>query len=148
MVPYISYTDRGGAAIGLKLEEAVTSGVLFGVAGLLVRKVMLMVRADLGFMLNFFSDPLAWFAVVVGLIGFAYMQVALYKEKISYVVPTVSAFSIITPLIISVVFLNETVQAVRWLGTFLVIVGVVGISRTDVKDGVLNGMLKWINKAR
>jgi len=127
-------TNGSGFTIGLKIDNAIISGVLFGIAGLLVRRVMLMIRADLSFVMNFFSDPLAWIAVLVGLGGFTYMQSALHEKNLSYVVPVVSAYSIITPLIISVVFMSETVQAIRWLGILLILMGIVGMNRKTSKS--------------
>lgn len=142
MVPYSFDAAGGGSAIGLKLEEAFTSGVLFGIAGLLIRRVMLMIRGDIELLTTFISDPLTWFALIVGGLGFAYMQAALYRERISYVVPTVSALSIVTPLVISVVFLNETVQLVRWLGTIFVIIGIIGISQKRREGGLLSSIFR------
>jgi len=130
----------------VKLGDALISGMLLGLSGLLVRMVMSEVRITVSFIASFIFNPLSWIAIAAGLTAFFYLQRALYRKKISYVVPIVSALSIVTPVVLSVVFLNEYVPLIRWLGIGLILVGVVGISKEKDEDGMISGLFKYMRR--
>jgi uncharacterized membrane protein len=120
----------------------VVSGVVMGLSGLCVHLGMKGVRTAPDFALLFVANPWSWFALAFGVTAFVYMQKALYAEKVAYVVPTVSALSIVTPVVISAVVLDEYVSLLRWIGLWLIMVGVIGLGRSGSDDGFLTSMLK------
>jgi multidrug transporter EmrE-like cation transporter len=148
MAAHNLHTPGGGSAIGLKLEEAIVSGVAMGVSGLFVHMGMLDAGIDAAFLLRFVQNPWSWLSVALGAFGFVYLQKALHREKISYVVPTVSACSIITPVILSVVILQEYVSPVQWAGIWFIMLGVIGISKGEWDEELLSGTINRLDKKR
>lgn len=114
-----------------------------GVSSLFVKLAMADAKINITFLLEFLVNPFAWIAMAVGGTGFLYLQKALYKKNVSSVVPTVSAFSIITPVILSVIFLNDQVSLVNWIGVSLVMFGIIGITRNE-KESLLEKIAKTL----
>ena len=57
-----------------------------------------------------------------------------------------SAISVITPVIASVILLGEFVPFQRWLGIWLILVGVIGISRGEWREGLLASITSVFRK--
>lgn len=113
---------------------------MMGLSGLCVHLGMKGVRTGSDFAFSFALSPWSWLALAFGAAGFFYMQKALYTEKVAYVVPTVSSLSIVTPVVMSAVLLNEYVSLLRWIGLWLILVGVIGISRGDGGSGPVSSI--------
>ena len=130
----------------MKLEDAVGSGVLIGTSGLLAHVAMEGADSLLELLVMLLASPVSWTAMALGAGGFILLQRALYKERIAYVVPLVSAISVITPVIASVILLGEFVPFQRWLGIWLILVGVIGISRGEWREGLLASITSVFRK--
>jgi len=126
----------------VKLQDAMTSGIVLGISALLARVALGDAVVGIYAPVLIFMNPLSWLSLFIGAIGFVYLQKALHQEKISYVAPLVSSLSIITPVILSVVFFHEGVPVMRWLGIWLILVGVIGISHGDWEEGLIAGFIK------
>jgi uncharacterized membrane protein len=119
---------------------------MIGVSGLLVRMGMKEIEMGPAFLLSFASEPWSWLALAFGAAGFIYLQKALFSERVAYVVPTVSALSIVTPVVISSVILGEYVSLLRWIGLWLILVGVIGISKGEWDEGLIASLLKSVRR--
>ncbi len=122
------------------------SGILIGVSGFLVHIVMEDIDFGWGMVAGVLMSPLSWISLAMGVTGFFYLQRALYAERVSYVAPTVSALSIVAPVILSVLILGEYVPPFRWLGIWFILLGVVGISRGEWEEGLIASFLRRFRK--
>ncbi|UCD02896.1 MAG: hypothetical protein JSV63_03895 [Candidatus Aenigmatarchaeota archaeon] len=132
--------------IVLKIEEAVRGGIALGLSGLFIRVASTGLPLDASFIIQFFSNPFSIFALIFGIYGFINIQVALYEGKIAYVIPTVSATSVATPVILATIFLAEYVPAIRWLGMLLILIGTIGISEQEPEESAIEKMVHSLKR--
>ena len=80
------------------------------------------------------EEPLIWMGTVSLILFFVLFSAALTWADLSFVLP-VSAFGYILNVAFASYFLHEPVSALRWLGTGLIIFGVVLVSRSGKSSG-------------
>jgi hypothetical protein len=90
----------------MKNKEVILSGILMGISGIFARMAMIVAGHSYELQ-DFLFNPLLWVSWAFGLVGFGYLQLALYKHNVSFVGPVVSSIAITTPVILAVVVLNE-----------------------------------------
>ena len=79
-----------------------------------------------------FTNPYVWLGIVL-LLGFYLLYlVALSWADLSFVLP-VTAFGYLLNALMSRLILHEPVSLSRWLGTFIICVGVAVVSSTEQK---------------
>jgi uncharacterized membrane protein len=117
----------------MKNKDVILSGVFTGISGLFARMAML--KSDSGFALiySLISNPFFWLSSLCGILGFAYLQISLHRDDLSFVQPAVSSVAIVTPIILAVIFLNEHVPVLRWMGVGLLLLGIIGIHKKEEK---------------
>jgi multidrug transporter EmrE-like cation transporter len=130
----------------VKLADAVMSGTAMGVSGLFLRLAVMDIPVGMAMFHMLLLDPYAWLSAACGIAAFFYLQRALFSRKISIVVPVVSACSIITPLILSVIFLSEYIPAHRWIGVGMIMVGVIGIAGKEDESAMHKLLRKAVRK--
>jgi drug/metabolite transporter (DMT)-like permease len=133
-------------AIVLRIQEAFIGGIALGLSGLFIRVVTTGIPLDALFITAFLSNPFSFFALMLGAYGFIHFQIALYKGKISLVIPIVSALSVVTPVILATIFLAEYVPAIRWLGILLILIGTIGISEQKHDESPLRTIMNSLKK--
>lgn len=74
-----------------------------------------------------FSSPFLWGGLAAVVIVFIIWSTVLAKIDLSVAVP-VASFSYILVPIISIIFLDEKVTILRWVGIFLILAGVILVS--------------------
>ena len=130
----------------MKIQESVVSGTALGISAFIARTVMKDMTAGISMLPAFLLNPLSWFFMVLGVYGFIHLQVALFKERISYVIPLVTAISIVTPVVLSVVLMDELVSRVKWLGIGMILTGVVGISKRKGEKSIFTAAALSLKK--
>jgi drug/metabolite transporter (DMT)-like permease len=81
----------------------------------------------LHFVATMLSSPFLWSGLVSVLVIFAIWSTVLSRIDLSVAVP-VSSFSYITIPLVSVIFLHESVSALRWCGISFIIFGIILVS--------------------
>jgi drug/metabolite transporter (DMT)-like permease len=79
------------------------------------------------FLKTVFASPFLWAGLLVVVTVFILWSMVLSKIDLSVAVPIASFSYILVPLV-SIVFLHEQVTALRWVGVFFVLAGVVLVS--------------------
>ncbi len=74
-----------------------------------------------------FSSPFLWAGLLTVVTVFILWSLILAKIDLSVAVP-IASFSYILVPVVSIIFLHEQVSALRWLGVFFVLGGVVLVS--------------------
>jgi multidrug transporter EmrE-like cation transporter len=120
----------------MKNKEVILSGILMGISGIFARMAMIVAGHSYELQ-DFLFNPLLWVSWAFGLVGFGYLQLALYKHNVSFVGPVVSSIAITTPVILAVVVLNEHVSPLRWVGVGLIILGVLAIGQSEKPESLL-----------
>jgi len=77
---------------------------------------------------------LIWLGILTYLLNFFLWMRVLSKLDLSVAVPVGSTSYVIVPLVAHF-FLHEIVTPVRWLGIFLIILGIYFVSRSKTHDG-------------
>lgn len=76
---------------------------------------------------------LIWLAVLVYIINFFIWITVLSRAELSVAFPVGSTSYILVPLL-AVLFLNETVTPVRWLGVIFIIAGIGFVSKSSQRE--------------
>lgn len=79
------------------------------------------------FLKTVFASPFLWAGLLVVVTVFILWSMILSKIDLSVAVPIASFSYILVPLV-SIVFLHEQITALRWVGVFFVLAGVVLVS--------------------
>lgn len=74
-----------------------------------------------------FFSPFLWLGLLTVAVVFILWSIVLSKIDLSVAVPIASFSYILVPLV-SIIFLHEEITALRWLGVFFVLAGVVLVS--------------------
>jgi len=74
-----------------------------------------------------FSSPFLWTGLLTVAAVFIVWSMVLSKIDLSVAVPIASFSYILVPLV-SIIFLHEQITALRWLGVFFVLAGVILVS--------------------
>jgi len=74
-----------------------------------------------------FSSPFLWLGLSSVLVTFIIWSTILSKIDLSVAVP-ICSFSYVTVPIVSIIFLHEQINALRWLGILCILVGVIFVS--------------------
>lgn len=74
-----------------------------------------------------FSSPFLWAGLLMVVCVFILWSLVLSKIDLSVAVP-VASFSYILVPAVSIIFLHEQIAALRWLGVFFVLAGVILVS--------------------
>ena len=117
----------------MKNKEVMLSGIFTGISGLFARAAMINTGEGFAFIQTIIFEPMIWLSCITGVLGFAYLQIALHRNDVSFVGPVVSSIGIITPVILAVIFLNEYVPPSRWVGVGLMLLGITGFSKETRK---------------
>lgn len=75
-----------------------------------------------------FAEPLVWIGLACYGTSALFWLLVLSRFDLSYAYPMLASMYIILPLL-SRIFLKESIPPLRWLGMFVVLVGVVLVSR-------------------
>lgn len=84
---------------------------------------------SLGLLVDAMGTPLIWVGILCLILFFGCFTALLSWADLSFVLPASSAGYILNVAFASY-FLGEPVSATRWAGTFLIVVGVVLVSRS------------------
>ncbi|MBI3190506.1 hypothetical protein HYZ41_02265 [archaeon] len=114
-----NYWNNGGYIL-----TSIVSGVLFGIAPVLIK----LASAD------FFISYYTIIGGLLALAAFFLMQKAMYSGKISTVVSLVTAVSILTALVTSILMLSESVGYVKWFGAIAIILGAIELTRENSSE--------------
>ena len=82
-----------------------------------------------------FSSPFLWFALLSVLLTFILWSTILSKIDLSVAIP-VCSFSYISIPLVSIIFLHEKISALRWVGIFFILVGVIFVSLSSKEKAV------------
>ena len=74
-----------------------------------------------------FSSPFLWVGLLTVAAVFIIWSMVLSKIDLSVAVP-IASFSYILVPVVSIIFLHEQITALRWLGIFFVLAGVILVS--------------------
>ena len=74
-----------------------------------------------------FASPFLWGGLLTVVAVFIIWSMVLSKIDLSVAVP-IASFSYILVPVVSIIFLHEQITAVRWLGVFFVLAGVILVS--------------------
>lgn len=85
------------------------------------------------FLQNIFSSYFVWIGLLSVVSTFIIWSTVLSKINLSMAVPIASFSYILIPLT-SVILLHEKIGAVRWIGIFLILIGVIFVSLDGRKD--------------
>jgi len=75
-----------------------------------------------------FTRPLVWIGLAAYAASAMFWLIVLARFDLSYAYPMLASMYIVIPFV-SRIFLNESIPPLRWLGMFVVLVGVVLVSR-------------------
>lgn len=81
------------------------------------------------FALTALSSWLIWAGILIYIINFVLWLVILYRIDLSIAIPVGSTIYIFIP-VLAIIFLNEHVSPVRWVGIGLIILGIHFTSRS------------------
>ena len=114
--------------------------VIESFADLLMKKGLLSIGINfIGFgnLLEFISknifSALIWLGLVMYLLNFLIWITALHRVELSVAFPVTSVGYIIVP-IISIIFLNEQIPFLRWLGILSIVAGICFVSKSSPKE--------------
>ena len=120
----------------------VLMGIIESFADLFMKKGLISTGiSSVGFhnLLEFISGNalsiLIWFGILMYIINFLIWLTVLSKVQLSIAFPVVSVSYIFAP-IPAIVFLNENVGFLRWLGIASIIAGIYFLSRSSRKEAV------------
>ena len=105
------------------------------ISGLFLGSVPIFIKNALVFPIltaEFFLNPFTWFAAVFGLVGFFLMQKAFYSGFVSIAVSIITGLSIIVPISISILLLNQALNF-SIIGVIVIIIGVLMIGLGSYK---------------
>lgn len=74
-----------------------------------------------------FSSPYLWFGLLSVLVTFIIWSTILSKIDLSVAIPIASFSYILVPLV-SIIFLQEKINLIRWVGIFFILLGVIFVS--------------------
>jgi drug/metabolite transporter (DMT)-like permease len=77
-----------------------------------------------------FSSPFFWIGLLSLILMFIIWSAILSKIDLSVAVP-IASFSYILVALVSILFLNETVSLLRWIGIFFILSGVIFVSASS-----------------
>ncbi len=87
----------------------------------------------LGLLVEAMGTPLIWLGIVCLVVFFGFFAALLSWADLSFVLPA-SSFGYILNVAFAHQFLGEPVSPVRWAGTFLIVLGVVLVSRSAARQ--------------
>jgi len=79
------------------------------------------------FLLGVFSSWFLWLGLLSVVLTFVIWSTVLSKIDLSVAVPIASFSYILIPLV-SIIFLQEKISVLRWLGVFFILIGVIFVS--------------------
>ena len=77
-----------------------------------------------------FSSPFFWVGFLSLILMFIIWSAILSKIDLSVAVP-IASFSYILVALVSILFLHETISLLRWLGIFMILMGVIFVSMSS-----------------
>jgi drug/metabolite transporter (DMT)-like permease len=75
------------------------------------------------------SSPLIWLGMIVYTVNFFIWIIVLSRIDLSVAVP-ICSFSYIFVPVLSIIFLGEAVNPLRWIGIFTIILGIYFVSKS------------------
>ena len=90
-------------------------------------KVIVDLATAVEFLKATFTSPFLWIGLFAVVAVFIIWSMVLTKIDLSVAVPIASFSYILVPLV-SIIFLHEQINILRWLGVFFVILGVIFVS--------------------
>lgn len=87
----------------------------------------------LAFIQIMLSSGFLWLGLLSVILTFIIWSTILSKIDLSLAVP-IASFSYILVALVSILFLHEKITALRWLGIFLILLGVIFVSMSTKKD--------------
>jgi multidrug transporter EmrE-like cation transporter len=75
-----------------------------------------------------FAKPLVWIGLAAYAASAMFWLIVLARFDLSYAYPMLASMYLVIP-IVSRVFLKESIPPLRWLGMFVVLIGVILVSR-------------------
>jgi len=90
-------------------------------------KVIVDLATAVEFLKATFTSPFLWIGLFAVVAVFIIWSMVLTKIDLSVAVPIASFSYILVPLV-SIIFLHEQITVLRWLGVFLVLIGVIFVS--------------------
>ncbi|MEM7819417.1 MAG: hypothetical protein QXD48_01150 [Candidatus Aenigmatarchaeota archaeon] len=95
------------------------SGIIFGFGALFVK--LAITQTDI---LKIILCPISWLALIFAISGFVLMQKTMHDEYVSIVVPTVTGIATMISVFFAFIFLSESISTIRWIGIFLILIGI------------------------
>jgi drug/metabolite transporter (DMT)-like permease len=111
------------------LGYASLSGILIGLASFILKVVLVTINLDIFLILNLIINPVIWLAAALGIAGFILFQKSIHRGKISVAAPILVGFTIVTSVILAVIFLQETIFAVKIAGIIIILVGILFLAK-------------------
>ena len=115
----ILITDFGDSAAQLFMKQGLTHT---GITALNLSTVF-------DFVMRNAASPLVWFGIFLYALTFFIWIVVLSHVDLSIATPVASTSYILVPLI-AIIFLHESVPPSRWIGIFLIILGIRLVSKS------------------
>ncbi len=89
------------------------------------------------FLKGAFHSPFLWLGILSVLLTFIIWSTVLSRIDLSVAIPVCSFSYILVPLV-SIIFLNEKIGILRWLGIILILIGIIFVSLSSKeKEGEL-----------
>jgi uncharacterized membrane protein len=79
------------------------------------------------------ANPAIWLGTILLIVFFVLFSASLSWADLSFVLPATS-FGYVLNVTFAWHFLGETVSATKWMGTILICIGVIAVSRSGVKS--------------
>lgn len=112
---------------GLTLLMAVIAGLLIGLASFVIKMVVSGLSLTQLFPIIVLANPLSYLAGFLGILGFVLFQKSLQIGRITMITPIMNGISIIVPILLAVLFLSESLPALKLAGIVLIVVGIAGL---------------------
>ncbi len=84
-----------------------------------------------------FASPFLWLGLLSVLTTFIIWSTILSKIDLSVAVPIASFSYVLVPLV-SIIYLHEKINAMRWLGISFILIGVIFVSLSSKEGGPLS----------
>jgi len=89
------------------------------------------------FVVKIFSSPMLWIGIFIYIFNFLLWMAIFSRIELSVAFPVGSVIYIIVP-IFSMIFLHEHVTLVRWLGIFIICIGIYLVSQSTHRNEAKN----------
>jgi len=105
------------------LRDGALSGILVGTGSFFIKIALESIEINIQMLLNLLLNPFTWLAVIFATLGFVLLQRSMHSTAVSLTIPIMGGVGIVFPIILSVIFLSETLTTLHIIGIVLIITG-------------------------